>query len=143
MDVLYKEVQGIPEFIDALRLRVEVFMIEQGFKPGWEPDEDDKVSRHFIALVDGVVVSVARFREFAPGEIKIERMATRKDFRGKGVGKEILEFMLKEIETLSPEKIFLMAQTRAQVFYEKCNFKAVSEPFDEYGVEHITMEYVG
>ena len=56
MDVKYKEVETIPEFIDAIRLRVDVFMIAQKFEAGWEPDEDDKVSRHFIAIVDGNVV---------------------------------------------------------------------------------------
>ena len=56
----YKEVEIISEFIDAIRLRVDVFIIEQGFKPGWEPDEDDKISRHFIAMADDKVVATAK-----------------------------------------------------------------------------------
>jgi len=42
MKVQYKEVETVNEFIDAIKLRIEVFVREQGFEPGWEPDEDDK-----------------------------------------------------------------------------------------------------
>ena len=78
-----KKVDSLAEFIDAIRLRVDVFIKEQGFAPGWEPDEDEKSATHFIALADGKVVATARYREIAPGEFKIERMATQKDLRGK------------------------------------------------------------
>ena len=46
MQITYKEIETINEFIDAIRIRVDVFIKEQGFEPGWEPDEDDKVSKH-------------------------------------------------------------------------------------------------
>lgn len=81
MTIKYKEVETINEFIDAIRLRIDVFIKEQGFQPGWEPDEDDKISRHFIAMVDDKIVATARFRETAKGEIKIERMVTKKGDR--------------------------------------------------------------
>ena len=54
METKYKEIETVNEFIDAIRIRYEVFVNEQKFAPGWEPDEDDKEARHFIALVDGV-----------------------------------------------------------------------------------------
>ena len=143
MDVRYREVKTINEFIDAIRIRVDVFIKEQGFEQGWEPDEDDKVSRHFIAIVDGKIVSAARYRKTDEGKIKIERMVTRKEYRGKGIGKELLEFMIKEITKLKPKKIWLRSQVQSQSFYEKCGFKTISEPFDMYGVPHIDMEYQG
>ncbi len=56
MRIICKEIETIPELIDAIRLRVEVFIKEQGFAPGWEPDEDDKFSRQFVAVVQNKVV---------------------------------------------------------------------------------------
>ena len=141
MNIKYKEVQTINEFIDAIRLRVDIFIKEQGFEPGWEPDEDDKTSRHFIVIVNNKIISTARFRETSKGEIKIERMVTKKEYRGKSVGTGLVKYMLNEIMKLKPKKIWLRSQVQSQKFYEKCGFKAFSEPFDMWGIEHIDMKY--
>ena len=69
MNVEYKEVKTINEFIDAVRLRVDIFIKEQEFQPGWEPDEDDKISKQFIAISNGQIIATARFRETAESEI--------------------------------------------------------------------------
>lgn len=143
MEVTYKQVETISEFIDAIRLRVNVFIREQGFQPGWEPDEDDKNSKHFIGLLDGNVIATSRFREISNGEIKIERMAIEKDYRGRDIGAGLLKFMLNEIRKLGPKRIWLRSQVRSQAFWEKCGFRVVSEPYEAYGTTHIDMEYSG
>jgi len=142
MEAQYKEVETINEFIDAIRLRVDVFIKEQGFQPGWEPDEDDKISKHFIAVSDGQIVSTARFRETSKGEIKIERMVTKKEYRGKGIGIGLVKYMINKIAKLKPKRIWLRSQVQSQKFYEQCGFKTVSESFDMWGVPHIDMDYV-
>lgn len=139
MKITYKEVSSISEFIDVIRIRVDVFIIEQKCQPGWEPDEEDKTARHFVALSYGRIVSTLRIRVKDEG-IKIERMATRKEFRGMDISKGLIEFVLKEIRTLKPKKIWMEAQVQAQEFYEKCGFTAVSEPYDLYGIPHLNME---
>lgn len=141
MNPIYKKVTSIKEFIDAIRLRVDVFIKEQGFEPGWEPDEDDKNAHHYIALVDNTTVATARWRETSSLEIKIERLATKKEFRGKGIAKGLLAYMLTDIKQYNPKKIWLNSQCHAQKFYEKCGFIPVSETFDMHGTPHIEMEY--
>ena len=141
MNIEYKEVQTLPEFIDAIRLRVDVFIKEQGFQSGWEPDEDDKISRHFIAIADNKIVGEARVREVEKGEFKIERMVTAKDYRGKGIGRGLVKYVIGETLKLKPKRIWLRSQVQAQEFYEKCSFKSVSEPFDMWGIPHIDMDY--
>ena len=142
MDAKYKEVETIPEFIDAIRLRVDVFIKEQGCEPGWEPDEDDKTARHFIVVVDGKVVATTRLRETNKSEFKIERMVTKKECRGKGVGKGLLVYLLSEINKLKPKMVWLQSQVKSQKFYEKCGFMPVSEPYDLLGIEHLDMESI-
>ena len=141
MDITYKEATTLPEFIDAIRLRVEVFIKEQGFQPGWEPDEDDKAGRSFIAQVDGRVIATARARQSKKGEFKIERLATAKAFRGHGVGSGLIQFILKELLKQKPKRIWMQSQVQAKGFHEKHGFKIVSKPYDHYGVEHVDMEY--
>ena len=142
MDVECKEAKTINDFIDAIRLRVDVFILEQGCKPGWEPDQDDKDSKHFIATTNGVTVATARYREISKGEMKIERMAVKKEYRDKGIGRGLLQFMIRNIKNRKPRKIILQSQVQAQKFYEKCGFKSASKPFDLYGISHIDMEYI-
>lgn len=143
MEIQCKKAESLPEFIDSIRLRVNVFIKEQDFAPGYEPDEDDRSAVHFITLAGGRVVSTARYRKLAPGEFKIERMATQKEFRGKGITQKLLKFMLEDIKAQSPKKIWLRAQEQVQGFYEKNGFAAKGKPFDMYGKMHMDMEYVG
>ncbi len=140
--VSYKKVETIPEFIGAIRLRVSVFIIEQGFKPGWEPDEDDKKATHYVAINPKAgIVAAARVREISKGEYKIERMVVAKEYRGKGVGKGLLEYLLLETKRLKPKKIWLRSQVHTKSFYEKCGFKESAPSFAMWGVMHIDMEY--
>lgn len=141
MPIICKKVETIPEFIDAVRLRVDVFIIEQGFKPGWEPDKDDKQATHFIALDKEIVVATARIRETTKNEFKIERMTVVKEYRKKGVGKDLLVYVLNYLRARAPKKIWLRSQERSKGFYEKCGFKLVGEPFDMHGIPHVDMEY--
>jgi predicted GNAT family N-acyltransferase len=140
-ELKFKKVETIPEFIDAIRIRANVFIKEQGFEPGWEPDEDDKISQHFIGLLKDEIITTARCREMSPGEFKIERMVVKKEHRGKGVGTALCDFIIDNIKKQNPKKIWVRSQVQSQPFYEKCNFKPTSEPFDMYGCMHIDMEW--
>ena len=136
-----KEVEKIDEFIDAIRIRVDVFIKEQKCKPGWEPDQDDKKSKHFIAITGGNIVATARVRETGSREYKIERMATKKEHRKKGIGKGLVDYIINQIKKQNPKRIWMQSQVRSRKFYEKCQFKAVSKPYDLYGIQHIDMEF--
>ena len=138
--VEYKEIEKISEFIDAIRIRVDVFIKEQKCEPGWEPDEEDKKSRHFIAILDNKIVATARVRETRKNEYKIERMATKKEYRKKGIGKGLVEYIIKNISKQKPKRIWMQSQVRAQKFYETCGFKTISKPYNLYGIKHIDME---
>ncbi|MFH1520545.1 MAG: GNAT family N-acetyltransferase [Candidatus Micrarchaeota archaeon] len=121
---------------------MNVFIIEQKFNPGWEPDEDDKYSEHFIALDNEKIIATVRVREISKNEYKIERMAVMKEYRTKGVGNGLINHLLNYISNKNPKKIWLRSQLRSKNFYLKCGFKETSEPFDMYGVMHIDMEHV-
>lgn len=144
MQVIYKEVQSINDFIDAIRIRADVFIVEQKCQPGWEPDDLDKESRHFIAIVDGKIVSTARARKTGPNEIKIERMATKKEFSGKDISKGLVKYHLKELKELNPKRIWMESQLQAKGFYEQVGFKVITKkPYDLWGtgIFHVEMEY--
>lgn len=136
----FREVATINEFIDAIRIRANVFIVEQCFQPGWEPDEDDKTAMQYIAIVAGNIVGTCRARETAKNEFKLERMAIKKDYRRKGIGREMLKYVISKLTLLKPNRIWLSSQVQAQKFYEKYGFRAVSAPYDQFGKMHIDLE---
>ncbi len=107
---------------------------------GWEPDEDDKKAIQFIAVKDGKIIATARCRETKKLEFKIERMATKKEHRGKGVSSGLLEYMIKEAKKNKAKRIWTISQLQAKEFYEKNGFKSISKPYDHYGQQHLDME---
>jgi len=141
MSIDYKVIETISEFIDAIRIRVDVFIKEQKCEPGWEPDEEDKNSKQYIAIVDSKIVATARMRETGVKEFKIERMATIKEFRNKGITKGLVEFIINSVKGLGPKKIWMQSQVQAQKFYERCGFEAVSKHYDLHGIPHVDMEH--
>ncbi len=143
MKVTYKRVETINEFIDAIRIRVDVFILEQKCPPGWDPEELDKTSDHFIAVVDGKIVAYARLREEPKDAIKIENMVVEKAYRRKGIGEGLTKHILTQAKKKNPKKIWMEAQSYAQDFYKKLGFQTVSEEYDLYslGIPHVKMEY--
>lgn len=136
-----RRVESLSDFIDAIEIRVDVFVKEQGFEPGWEPDEDDKTAEQFLAVDDGKPVATLRVRKTGESEFKIERMAVRKEFRAQGVGQALLDYVVGELKKTSPKKIWLQSQLQAQQFYEKNGFAAVSEAYELFGRPHVDMQY--
>lgn len=130
------------ELQDALKIREEVFVKEQGVSPEDEYDQYDKTSTHFIAYDEqGKPCGTARWRQTHSG-IKLERFAVRKSYRGTGVGALLLKNMLYDIEedpNISEQKLYLHAQTTAIGFYKKFGFEPVGEEFLECGIKHYEM----
>jgi ElaA protein len=66
-----------------------------------------------------------------------------KHYRGKGKGKQLIQTMLTDIIKADPQAIIkLSSQTDACEFYQKLGFELQGEPYDDGGIEHITMQFV-
>jgi predicted GNAT family N-acyltransferase len=74
------------------------------------------------------------------GEVKIGRMAVLPEFRGTGVGRDILRFLMKSARERGLRKAILHAQLSAQGFYLKEGFMPLGDVFDEAGIAHRKME---
>jgi ElaA protein len=60
--------------------------------------------------------------------------------RGKGKGESLIKTMLKDIKASFVDfKIVLSAQTSAVKFYHPLGFIEFGEPYDDGGIEHISM----
>lgn len=126
------------DFFRLIRLREEVFVAEQGIPLEIELDDADDRAIHFVALSGGAVIGTARL--VVKGRSgKIGRMAVRKDWRGKGVGTALIDFIKKTSKREKLIKLSLHAQESALSFYEHLGFAAEGERFYEAGIPHRKM----
>ena len=120
----------------ARRVRESVFVDEQSVPREIEMDEHDAVSLHVIASdADGGAIGTGRL--LADGHIG--RMAVVADWRGKGVGRALLERLLEEATGLNLRHLALHAQTHASGFYRRFGFVEEGPEFMEAGIPHRTM----
>lgn len=117
-------------------IRTEVFIMEQRVPEADEWDEQDPVCLHALAL-DREGMAIGTGRMAADG--KIGRMAVLKEWRGKGVGGSILEFLVAAARSRGLQECRLHAQSHALAFYEHHGFEAVGEEFAEAGIPHRHM----
>ncbi len=126
------------ELKQAMRIRIRVFVREQGVPAEIELDDEDKRALHLLASFGGSAVGTARIVMRA-GQAKIGRMAVLKSYRRKKVGKNLLRRAVITAKKQGARKIYLHAQVAVLGFYELAGFRCVGPVFDEAGIAHRKM----
>lgn len=130
-------------FADAFRIRTNVFVGEQAVPVHEEIDDLDCFVPIFVAYDNEVAKGTARVILKNDDVAKIGRVAVTKEFRGDGVGRELmLEVIQYVIENTNVSEIQLDAQLTAVKFYETLGFTSYGDIFKDAGIDHILMKYV-
>ncbi|HVA81853.1 MAG TPA: GNAT family N-acetyltransferase [Candidatus Binataceae bacterium] len=123
----------------AYAIRRRVFIVEQHVPEEIELDADDGRAFHALAIRGGQAAGCGRYVEHGPGEIKIGRMAVLRELRRSGIGRAILEFLMRTAREHGYRRAILHAQLTAEGFYLRQGFTPVGEIFDEAGIPHRAM----
>jgi predicted GNAT family N-acyltransferase len=134
------------ELEEVIEVRIRVFCDEQGVDRDAEVDGLDDEAIHLVALERGKVIATCRLR-LDPGDpggeggaCKLERLAVDKEFRGRGIGRALVEKAAEEAFREGAGEMVAHAQTQAREFYERAGYAVVDpEPFMEDGIEHVKM----
>ena len=122
----------------ALNIRREVFIVEQNVSEEEEFEfEEDCV--HFLVYHKRKPLGTARYRTTNKG-IKLERFALLKEGRGKGLGYDLLRFVLTDARQYG-KPIYLNAQTTVIDFYKQQGFVVDGPKFMEANIEHYPMSF--
>ena len=117
-------------------IRRKVFVIEQNFPPELEWEFEDE-STHFLATVDDTPAGAARWRKTDKG-YKLERFAVLQEFRGLGVGQELVKTVLADLP-VDAMYVYLHAQIQPIGLYQKLGFETTGPEFEEAGIRHYKM----
>ncbi len=135
---MFKIVTTQDEMLKAYSIRSIVFIEEQNCPYEIEVDGQDFSAMHVLGEIDNEPFGTGRIR-FLGEFVKLERLAIRKAYRGKGYGNRLIEFMIKIARENGYRKIKLHAQTQALDFYLKHGFKPKGDFFFEADIEHQLM----
>lgn len=125
---------------DAGAIRSEVFVEEQRIPAEMEWDAADAECLHAVAYNRfGLPLATGRLLQHVPGVAKIGRMAVSQSVRGSGVGREVLEALMKATRARGDHEVLLHAQTSAAPFYLRAGFAPRGVVFEEAGIPHIEM----
>ncbi|MBV8501197.1 MAG: YbgC/FadM family acyl-CoA thioesterase [Paucibacter sp.] len=125
---------------DAGAIRSAVFVEEQKIPVEMEWDEADASCVHAVAYNRfGQPLATGRLLEHVPGVAKIGRMAVARGMRGSGVGREVLEALMRKGRELGYAEVLLHAQLSAQGFYLRAGFTQRGPVFEEAGIGHVEM----
>jgi YbgC/YbaW family acyl-CoA thioester hydrolase len=125
---------------DAQRIRAEVFVQEQKIPADLEWDAADAGCVHAVAYNRfGLALATGRLLQHVPGVAKIGRMAVSRTMRGSGVGRHVLEALMKAARARGDREAVLHAQSSAANFYTRAGFSTRGPEFDEAGIPHVEM----
>ncbi|MBD1576349.1 GNAT family N-acetyltransferase [Vibrio sp. S11_S32] len=131
------------ELYQLLRLRVDVFVVEQTC-PYPELDGKDILAGvyHLIGYQENELVACARLlpQGVSFSEVSIGRVATNKNHRGAGLGHQLLQTAIEFCLTYWPNcDITIGAQSHLEAYYQQHGFKKASEEYLEDDIPHIDM----
>jgi ElaA protein len=120
-----------------LRLRVNVFVVEQG-SPYADLDGRDLSpdTVHYWWQPGAEPLSYLRLLVEPDGSARIGRVCTVPSARGTGLGRRLMDAAMAEV---GDRPAVLDAQVGVQAMYARYGFEPTGEPYDDAGVTHVAM----
>lgn len=122
---------------DAFYIRTKVFIEEQQVPEDIEIDDIDPRTDHLVLYIDDKPAATGRIVWDSP--VSLGRIAVLSEYRGSGLGAEIVTRLMEKIFERGESEVHIHAQTHALGFYEKLGFRAYGDVFDEAGIPHRSM----
>lgn len=125
-----------PELYAILRLRVDVFVVEQqcAYRELDDWDLDPGTLHLWVEGDVGAVVSYLRVLPDPPAT-RIGRVCTAPGARRNGLASHLMGLALEVAEP----PLVLTAQAHLEAWYERFGFRATGAPFVEDGILHVPM----
>lgn len=138
----FKEL-NVEEIYRILKLRNEVFVVEQQCVYQ-DCDGKDEKAYHLYLEDNGKIIAYLRIlnKGVSYDEIAIGRVLVHKNYRGKGIAREMMLKAINFIESNINETVIkLQAQEYLVNFYKSLGFKEISIVYLEDNIPHVDMLY--
>jgi ElaA protein len=135
---------AVQELHDLLRLRVDVFVVEQNCAYH-EIDGKDPSCVHILAKDGGTLIAYARIIPADNNELPhLGRVVVHERYRGKGIARKLMNYTLQVLEEFTGSKrSAIAAQAHLEDFYSSFGYKKIGEEYMWDGIPHVDMELAG
>lgn len=126
------------ELYEILKLRVEIFVVEQDCAYQ-DLDDKDQCAYHLFLEDGDEIIAVLRIlpENVAFDDMAIGRIVVRKSHRGQGIARAMMKMAMDFIvKDLGKRRIRLSGQAYLVDFYNGLGFKRVSDEYLEDGIPH-------
>lgn len=133
----------VEEIYKILEIRNEVFVVEQQCAYQ-DCDGKDENAYHLYLQDNGKIIAYLKIlkKGVSFDEISIGRVLVNKNYRGKGISREMMLKAINFIElNLNEKEIKIQAQSYLINFYKSLGFKETSNEYLEDNIPHIDMLY--
>ena len=137
MNISIRSYNYLPD--EAKQIRISVFVNEQGFID--EFDESDNTAIHFLMFDNSLAIGTARVIYSKEHYCyTIGRFAILKQYRRKGLGLKLIEFVEETIlNQLGPIVVGISSQEQAIHFYQKAGYELTNERYLDQDCPHVFM----
>ncbi|BFM41811.1 GNAT family N-acetyltransferase [Flavobacterium sp. CFS9] len=127
----------IIEASETWQIRHEVMWPDQPFE--FVQLEEDALGLHLgVYLQDNLVSIVSCF--INDGEMQFRKLATLEEYQGKGIGSELVKYILQLAKEKKMKKVWCNARVNKKAFYEKLGMQDTEHVFEKAGQEFTIME---
>lgn len=131
-----------PELYEVLKLRIEVFVVEQNCIYQ-DIDGKDSKAIHVLGYYNGDLAAYCRIFDagYYFDEASIGRVIVSPKYRDKKFGHDLMKVAIEAVEAnFNKKEITISAQMYLQKFYESHGFVKTSEMYLEDDIPHIQMK---
>jgi predicted GNAT family N-acyltransferase len=125
-------------------VRFVVFVDEQHVPAEEEIDEHDRTdgdARHALIRDGATPVAAGRYYRVAGTTAQVGRMAVLAEYRGRRLGRQLLDALVEDARRRGFARVALNAQDHAVAFYAKAGFTPFGETLVECDILHQPMEF--
>jgi predicted GNAT family N-acyltransferase len=131
-------VKWIDGYVPLTMIREKVFIEEQKVMPQLEWDGMDEEAIHFLVYKDEKAIGCARALVIE-NHMQLGRMAILKEYRGEGIGSNLIKKAITTAKLNQLSLIDISAQCHAIDFYKKFGFKVISDIYLDAEIPHRDM----
>lgn len=140
MDITIKKITyGTEEYETSIDIRNEAFRKPWGLDIRDEDLTGDKDMDMFGGYLGDKMIATIFLTEDDEETARIKSVAILEEYRRKGLGRYLMEYVENIARERGYKKVNLMGRVSVEGFYNKLGYKTIGEPFDYHTIPHIDM----
>ncbi len=131
---------GTEEYERSIDIRNHAFRIPWGLDIRDEDLTGDADMDMYGGYLDDNMIATVFLTEDDSKTARVKSVAILEEYRIKGLGRYLMNFIEDLARQRGYEKVHLMGRVSVEGFYHKLGYKTLSQPFDYNTIPHIDME---